>query len=208
VKPRIYLSTVPSELGSIREGAALALRRLGCQPVWHDILGCERSDPKEVLRDTIDTCDGLIQIIGRAYGAEPSQPDPEFGRVSYTQYELLFARRRNKPVWLLFAETGCTRDRPDEQLDLPSVSDHPDPAAYQAERRALQDDWRERMRAYVHLCHTAANDTDLERTLEQFKRDFAALRPGLRTWQRVALGLGAAALILLVCMCFMRWWAT
>ena len=206
MKPRIYLSTVPSELGSIRQLAARVLRRMGYEPVWHDILGTERGDLKEVLRHKIDPCQGLIHIIGRAYGAEPPAPDPEFSRVSYTQYELLYARRRNKRVWLLFAEDGCTHDRPIEQVDLPSDSNHPDPAGYQAERRALQDAWRERMRAYVHLWHAADDDADLERTLKLLKGDFAGLGRGWNSRQRLAMGLGIVVLLLLGCALVMRWW--
>ncbi len=163
---------------------------------------------KDVLRQKIDPCHGLIQIIGRAYGAEPRGPDPEFGRVSYTQYELLYARRRNKRVWLLFAEDGCTHDRTTEQLDLPPDLNDPDPAGYQAERRVLQDAWRERMCAYVHLWHAAANDAELERTLNQLKGDFAGLRRGLSSRQRVAVGLGIALALLLTCTLVIRWWTT
>lgn len=181
---------------------------MGYEPVWHDFLGTESGDLKEVIRLQIDPCQGLIQIIGRAYGAEPPAPDPEFERVSYTQYELLYARRRNKPVWLLSAEDGCTHDRTLEQLDLPSDSKHPDPAGYQAERRVLQDAWRERMRAYVHLWHAAANDAELERTLKQLKTDFASLRRGLSSRQRIALGLGVALVLLLICTLLIRWWVT
>ena len=205
MKPRIYISTVPSELGSIRQLTAKVLRRMGYEPVWHDILGTEPGDLKEVLRHEIDPCQGLIQIIGRAYGAEPPAPDPEFERVSYTQYELLYARRRNKRVWLLFAEDGCTHDQPPAQLDVPSDSIHPDPAGFQAEQRALQDAWRERMRAYVHLWHTAADDADLERTLKQLKADFASLRRGLSSRQRLALGLSVALVLLLICTLLIRW---
>jgi Domain of unknown function (DUF4062) len=207
VKPRIFLSTVSSELGSVRQSVAKMLRRLGYTPVWHDSIGTEPGDWKEALHDKIDSCQGLIQIIGRAYGAEPQEPDPEFLRVSYTQYELLYARRRNKKVWLLFAGDGCTRDRPLEQLDLPSTTDHPDPTGYQVERRALQDDWIERMGAYLHLWHAAANDTELELTLIGLKNEFAGLRRGLSRRQRVVLALGIAALLLVVCVLLVRWWA-
>ena len=51
------------------------------------------------LRDKIDGCDGLIQIVGRGYGAEPPLVDPQFGRVSYTQFEFLYAQSRGKKTW-------------------------------------------------------------------------------------------------------------
>jgi hypothetical protein len=128
MKPRVFISTVSSELGSIRQLTANVLERLGYEPVWQDIFGTEPGDLKQMLRDKIDVCVGLVQIVGRAYGAEPPHADPELGRVSYTQYELLYARSRGKKTWVLFAEDGCVHDRPLEKLDLPSGSDHPDPA--------------------------------------------------------------------------------
>jgi hypothetical protein len=55
-----------------------------------------------MLRDKIDSCDGLIHLVGLGYGAEPAQPDPDFGRVSYTQYEYCYARKTSKKTWIRF----------------------------------------------------------------------------------------------------------
>jgi len=44
---------------------------------------------------------GVVQMIGRCYGAEPPISDEEFGRVSYTQYEAMYARKQGKKVWYL-----------------------------------------------------------------------------------------------------------
>jgi len=206
MKPRVFISTVSSELGSIRQLTANVLERLGYEPVWQDIFGTEPGDLKQMLRAKIDECVGLIQIVGRGYGYEPPQADPEFGRVSYTQYELLYARRRGKKTWVLFAEDGCVHDRPLEKLDLSTDPDHPDPAGYQADRRALQDAWRQRLRQDGHLRHEAANNTELELKLERLKDEFAALRRGFRRWQSLVLGLGIAAVLLLGCVLFVQWW--
>ena len=84
MKLRTFISTVSSELGSIRQLTANVLARLGYEPVWQDIFGLEPGDLKQI-REKIDECVGLIQIVGRGYGAEPIEPDLEFGRVSYTQ---------------------------------------------------------------------------------------------------------------------------
>ena len=53
------------------------------------------------LRDKIDACAGLIQIVGHGYGAEPPTVDAGYGRVSYTQFEFLYAREKTKKTWLL-----------------------------------------------------------------------------------------------------------
>jgi hypothetical protein len=205
MKPRIFISTVSSELKSVRQLAANVLQGLGYEPVWQDIFGTEPGDLKQVLRDTIDECAGLIQIVGRAYGAEPPEPDSEFGRVSYTQYEFLFARQRGKTTWVLFAEDGCTRDLPVERLDLPRDAGCDDPVAYQAERRALQEAWRARLRAGGHVRHLAANDTDLELKLERLKSEFAELRRGFRRWQKLVAGVGVAGLLLIGCVLLLQW---
>ena len=55
-----------------------------------------------MLRKQIDQCKGVLQIVGNCYGAEPPEPDPQFGRVSYTQYEALYARSKGKKVWCAF----------------------------------------------------------------------------------------------------------
>jgi len=63
--------------------------------------------------------------------------DANYGRVSYTQFEFLYARSQKKKTWLLFPVEACARDTPLERLDLPSDPTHPDPVRYQAERRSL-----------------------------------------------------------------------
>ena len=205
MKPRIFISTVSSELGSIRQLTANVIERLGYEPVWQDIFGTEPGDLKQMLRDKIDDCVGLIQIVGRGYGAEPVEPDREFGRISYTQYELLYARKRERKTWVLFAEDGCMHDRPLEELDLPREPDHPDLAGYQAERRALQEAWRQKLRQDAHLWHAAASNTELELKLEKLKDEFSVLRRGFRRWQILVAGLSATAVVLVGCTLLFQW---
>ena len=115
-QPRVFISAVTSELGQTRQLAANALHRLGYAAVWQAVFGTESGDVRQMLRRKIDGCRGLIHLVGRAYGAEPPEPDAEFGRISFTQYELLYARKKGKPTFVFFAEEGCPADRPLEQL--------------------------------------------------------------------------------------------
>ena len=172
MKPRIFVSAVTAELGQARQLVANVLSQLEYDPVWEDIFGTESGDLRQMLRDKIDDCEGLIQILGRAYGAEPPAVDPEFGRVSYTQFEFLYARARGKRTWLIFADDGCTRDRPLEQLDRPRDPSHPDPDCAQQERRALQEQWRQRWSEETHLWHGAASDAELELKVERLRDEF------------------------------------
>ena len=124
-QPSVFISCVSPEFRQTRSRVAAILTRLGYTPVIQEIFGTEPGDLRQVLRDKIDACEGLIQIIGQGYGAEPPTVDAEFGRVSYTQFEFLYARSQNKKTWLLFAGEACARDTPLERLDLPSDPAHP-----------------------------------------------------------------------------------
>jgi hypothetical protein len=108
--PLIFISAVSRELRSGRQLAANTLTFLGYQPIWQDFFGTETGDLRAMLRQQIDQCKGVLQIVGNCYGAEPTTPDPQFGRVSYTQYEALYARSRGKKVWYLFIDETFPRD--------------------------------------------------------------------------------------------------
>src|SRR5207244_6754130 len=102
--PLILTSAVSPELRSGRQLAANTLTFHGYQPIWQDIFDTETGDLRAMLRQQIDQCKGVLQIVGNCYGAEGPEPDPQFGRVSYTQYEALYARQRGKRVWYLFLD--------------------------------------------------------------------------------------------------------
>jgi len=103
-RPTIFISAVSAELRSARQLVANTLTFLGYEPVWQDVFGTETGDLCAVLREKIDQCKGLVQLVGYCYGAEPPTSDPEFGRISYTQYQALYARNRGKKVWYLFID--------------------------------------------------------------------------------------------------------
>src|SRR5437764_11418166 len=103
-RPTIFISAVSKELRSARQLVANTLIFLGYQPVWQDIFGTEGGDLRDVLRHKIDQSKGLVQLVGRSYVAEPPIASEQFGRVSYTQYEALYARQREKKVWYLFID--------------------------------------------------------------------------------------------------------
>src|SRR3954467_11057839 len=136
--PLIFISAVSRELRSGRQLAANTLTFLGYQPIWQDVFGTETGDLRGMLRQQIDQCKGVLQIVGNCYGAEPPVPDPEFGRVSYTQYEALYARKKGKKVWYLFM---------DESFPVHQHEPEPD------EVRQLQAAYRQVLKADTHLFH-------------------------------------------------------
>src|SRR5580704_16849162 len=95
-QPSVFISSVSPEFRQTRSRVAAILTRLGYTPVTQEIFGTEPGDLRQVLRDKIDACEGLIQIVGQGYGAEPAEADADYGRVSYTQFEFLYARAQKK----------------------------------------------------------------------------------------------------------------
>src|SRR5213592_379314 len=137
-RPLIFISAVSRELRSARQLVANTLTFLGYQPVWQDIFGTEGGDLRGLLRQQIDQCKGVVQLVGQCYGAEPPIPDQEFGRVSYTQYEALYARKRGKKVWYLFMDES-----------FPIATHEPEPE----ELHQLQAAYRKTLKLDSHLFH-------------------------------------------------------
>ncbi|MEM9018786.1 MAG: DUF4062 domain-containing protein, partial [Verrucomicrobiota bacterium] len=148
-KPKFFLSAVTQEFGSLRRKVDEVVRFLGGETESMEIWGTESGDLRDILREKIDSCDEIIQIVGVGYGAEPPTVDSEYGRVSYTQYEVLYAIQQGKKPYLLFAGNECRRDCPVEKLDIPP-QEYPDPEEYQEERRDLQAAYRAQLREGGH----------------------------------------------------------
>lgn len=148
VKPRIFISSVSRELASTRQIVANTLLFLNYEPVWQDIIGVEQGEIRDILRRQIDSCVGLIQLTGQRYGLEPSEPDPEFGRVSYTQYEALYAVRRGMKVWHFLLDENFTPDQPNDEPE---------------ELRKLQQDYRKKIEQSDRLWHAMPNASELEK---------------------------------------------
>ncbi|HEU0198798.1 MAG TPA: DUF4062 domain-containing protein [Burkholderiaceae bacterium] len=169
-RPRLFVSAVSSELRTARQRVAAAVRMLGYETVTQDDFSTGHGELRQWLRDQIDHCDGLIQIVGLAYGAEPPEADPDFGRVSYTQFEFLYADAKGKKTWVIVVGDEFVRDTPPDQLDLA------DEASGQAERRQLQCDYIARLRRKNHFLHSADNIIELENIVLRLRDELGALR--------------------------------
>ena len=180
--PLIFISAVSRELRSGRQLAANTLTFLGYQPIWQEIFGTETGDLRAMLRQQIDQCKGVLQIVGNCYGAEPPAPDPRFGRVSYTQYEALYARSKGKKVWYLFI---------DEKFPVDVCEGEPE------ELRQLQAAYRQRLQADAHLFHPLNSREALEASVLKLRDDLIRLRRGVKQWAAavgillvISVGLG------------------
>lgn len=147
---------------------------LGYEPAWQDIFGTESGDLREMLREQIDQCKGVVQLVGSCYGAEPPTVDGEFGRVSYTQYEALYARKRGKKVWYLFIDEN-----------FPIDAHEPEPE----ELRNLQAAYRKRLQADTHIFHPLTSREGLEAGVLKLRDDLTRLRRGRETVGRIRCDL-------------------
>ena len=164
-RPRLFLSAVSSELRTVRQRVAATVRTLGFDPVSQDDFPTGYGELRLWLREQVDGCEGLIQIVGQGYGAEPREVDADYGRVSYTQFELLYALRQHKKTWLIIAGEQVQRDSPLEQLDLSAGdADHPDPAGQQD--HSAKDGHNRRDQTSLLALGTAAQFTQLIAQLE------------------------------------------
>ncbi|WP_395794447.1 DUF4062 domain-containing protein, partial [Aquimonas sp.] len=199
-RPRIFISACSDELRSARLKVAAVVRTLGFDPVTQDDFPTGHGELLAWLREQVLACDGLLQLVGHGYGAEPPKVDPDFGRVSYTQFEFLFAGLRGKRTWVVIAGDGCQRDKAPDLLDLPRDTRHPDPVAWQTERRQLQEAYRDRLKAENHLRHTADSDAELELIVRKLNDELAELRKREERHQRRTRGMLATVLVALMLM--------
>jgi hypothetical protein len=125
----------------------------------------------------------VVQLIGQCYGAEPPTADPEFGRVSYTQYEALYARKKGKKVWYLFMDEN-----------FPIDQHEPEPE----ELRQLQAAYRNVLKADTHLFHPLASREALEAGVLKLRDDLTQLRRGAKRWAAAVAGLLAVIALLVV----------
>jgi hypothetical protein len=177
-RPTIFISAVSKELRSARQLVANTLTFLGYEPVWQDIFGTESGDLRQMLRQQVDQCKGVVQLIGQCYGAEAPVPDEEFGRVSYTQYEALYARKRGKKIWYLYM---------DESFPIDAHEAEPE------ELRHLQAAYRNILKVDTHLFHPLATREALEAGVLKLRDDLTQLRRGAKRW-----AWGVAALLCVI----------
>jgi tetratricopeptide (TPR) repeat protein len=173
-RPAIFISAVSKELSSARQLVANTLSFLGYDPDWQEIFGTEEGDLREVLRRRIDAAKGVVQLVGKCYGTEPPSVDEKYGRVSYTQYEALYAKGREKKVWYLFLDEGFPADRCEEESE---------------EKQKLQEAYREKVKADVHLYHALNSHEALETSVLRMRDDLTSLRRGVRRWAVAVLAL-------------------
>ena len=193
MKPRIFLSSASRELKTVRQLVANTLTALGYEPVWQDIFDTSSDDIRPMLRNKIDSCSAVLQIVGDAYGAEPPKPDDEFGRVSYTQYEMLYAKSKGKRVYYLIAQDDLPRDASCEEIDVPH-DDSPEAIEDAARRAGLQAAYRDQILAAEQVYYPVGNHSETELSVRRMRDDLAKMRRRFRGWM---IGVSAALILII-----------
>ncbi len=169
-RPAIFISAASGELRTARGFVSRLLDGIGYDAKDQDMAAADHGSLSAVLRRWIDLSEGVIQLVGKCSGAEPvnadgtPQPDPEFGRCSYTQLEARYARSIGKPVWYFFVGNGYRADPHDPEP--PDLS-------------ALQRDYIEGIGDSGDFRHTFSNDAELEAGIRDIGGSLMKLR---RAW--------------------------
>jgi tetratricopeptide (TPR) repeat protein len=192
MKPRIFISAVTKELRSARQLVANTLVALGYEPVWQDIFDTRGDDIRAMLRNKIDSCSAVLQIVGDAYGVEPPTNDEKFGRVSYTQYEALYARSIDKKVYYLIASRDLARDAGPDMFDQP-LDDSDAARADSDQRRLLQRNYRTAVQSTGHIYYAIQSHPETELAVRRLKDELDKLRRGFRSWM---VGVSAALVLI------------
>jgi tetratricopeptide (TPR) repeat protein len=155
-KPVIFLSAVSRELKSAREFAVDTLQSCDLGVVAQDMFCAPSGDLRQALREKIDPCQGLVQLVGQQYGFEPPTHDEPFDPCSYTQYEARHGLKLKLKVWFLLLDPAYPVD---------------DASAESARDRGLQQVWHERILGSGYLYHRIKEQRDLEIILRRIAHE-------------------------------------
>ena len=196
-RPRIFVSTVSAEHGTTRQQVANVLTRLGYDPVWQDIFGTEPGDLRQLLRDKIDGCEGLIQIVGRGYGAEP----PTLTRnsaASRTPSSSSFTPGAARRPGSSSPTTAAPATTPPTSSTSRPTPTTPTPPLIRPNAGPCRRPGASGLMSDTHLWHAATTDTELKSKVERLKDEFAELRRSVPVVAASCLGLQLRAVVLLV----------
>ena len=140
---RVFVSATTADLGACREAVAAVLRKAQIFPVIQEELPASSSSLHEVLSETIASCDAVVCLVGKVFGAKPA--DQTASLRSYTQLEYLAAREMGKPTFVFLTHDSFTPEHPVEEAE---------------DWRSAQDDYRAGLMA-THKCEWFHNLSDL-----------------------------------------------
>jgi tetratricopeptide (TPR) repeat protein len=165
-RPVVLISAVSRELQSTRYIVANSLTALGYEPMWQDIAPTETCDQKFAIRRMVDRSRAVVQIVGQHHGFSPTEPDEEFGSVSYTQYEALYAHKTGKPVRYILLDGDYLTDCEKHES---------------AELRKLQSDYRTQVETHHSFYQPSSTPQSTADIVLALRADLSKLsRPSLK----------------------------
>ncbi len=179
----IFISATSADLGAARDLVAKILLSLGYDADWQDLNATEGGSLLDILRAKVDRADAVLQLVGSRYGEEPPQAVEPFGRVSYTQFEALYAESIKKKVVYIFLPG-----------DYPAAAVPPE----SADKVQLQDRYRESLTHSGALRHSAHSALELENRVLRFRDELGEVRAELQRQRRRSLVAFAVVTALLV----------
>lgn len=182
--PKVFISATSADLSSCRKLVKDALLTLGCAPVEQSNFPPAASSVKAMLRKKIKDCHAVIHIVGRVYGAEPSQRDTNEARRSYTQMEFEMARELKKPIYVFICGDEFSYD--------PHEAESP-------ELVELQDAHRERLKAGDHVFFTVSSSEELSLKVHQLQDRVEQLTKALRQ-SRLQMRIGVLVGLVMLCL--------
>ena len=78
--PKVFISATSTDLAPARQVVKEALLTIGCHPIEQTNFPPDWRTVKQMLREKIEDCQGLIHIAGLYYGAEPDPSTLDAGR--------------------------------------------------------------------------------------------------------------------------------
>src|SRR3712207_7756598 len=83
---RVFISSLTTGYGAVRDAASQAIERAGCEPVRAEDFPAGTVSPRTACLDGVASCDGLALILGACYG------EPTVAGISATEEEYREAR--------------------------------------------------------------------------------------------------------------------
>lgn len=98
-RPRIFVSSIMTGYGDVREAAARAIEEAGCEPVLAERFPAGTVSPRTACLDAVASCEGIVLILGGQYGEDTA------AGMSATEEEYREAVRLKKHAFVFLERT-------------------------------------------------------------------------------------------------------
>jgi hypothetical protein len=188
---RVFISATSQDLGSARQVARDALLKINTHPIEQTDFAPDYRTVRKMIEERIESCQAVIHVVGRRYGAEPDVEKLPLGepRRSYTQLEYDTARRLGKKLYVFV----CPDDFLYDDAELPAEDEA---------LASLQDLHRKAIIADDQLYTPVADSQDLATLLRELQVELEGIKESVGRQTRRLTALLAAVVIGLAAISF------